>query len=73
MQLFDCYAVSDSNARAIPAHLSQSGNWVCNVNDVEIDLLVYVGYTWGKPVFAGLQITKDKTACPSVTSDQHHC
>ena len=42
MQLFDCYAVSDKHShgnahsdRAIPAHLSQSGDWVCNVNVVE--------------------------------------
>ena len=67
MQLFDCYAVSDNHShgnahsyRAIPAHLSQSGDWVCNVNVVEspvltsIDSAVNVGQVVGKSVSAGL-------------------
>ena len=70
MNLFDCYAVSDIHShgnaysyRAIPAHLSQSGDWVCNVNGVESPVPKWIHWlmwakTWGKPVFAGLQITK---------------
>ena len=46
MQLFDCYTVSDNQAhdiaysyRAIPAYLSQCGDWVTNVNVGESPVL----------------------------------
>ena len=49
--------------RAITVYLSQSGDWVCNVNVVEIPVLTlidrtvflrHVGQDEGKPVFPGL-------------------
>ena len=61
--------------RAITVHLSQSGDWVCNVNVVEIPVLTlidrtvflrHVGQDEGKPVFQGLSITWGMTAWPSV-------
>ena len=46
--------------RAITVHLSQSGDWVCNVNVVEIPELTKIDRTvlsetcGPRPVFAGL-------------------
>ena len=60
--------------RAIPVHLSQSGDWVCYVNVADyMDSLVICEPRRGKTCLCGFANNRCRAACASVQSDQHHC